>query len=111
MCAKRRFRSACAFAQSDQNLHGAHFCIAKDAKKIIRTTKTDQTPRMRMLNLVFVGRTCQNVRIRTLRLFLVSLLTLKRQSQQLSSALPSAGTLKVIAANSVDPDQTALGAV
>ena len=25
MCAQRRFRSACAFAQSDQNLHWAHF--------------------------------------------------------------------------------------
>ena len=25
LCAQRRFRSACAFAQSDQNLHRAHF--------------------------------------------------------------------------------------
>ena len=32
MCAQRRFRSACAFAQSDQNLHWAHFWTAKDAK-------------------------------------------------------------------------------
>ena len=32
MCAQRRFRSDCAFAQSDQNLHWAHFWITKDAK-------------------------------------------------------------------------------
>ena len=34
ICALRRFRSACAFAQSDLNLHWAHLntCVAKDAK-------------------------------------------------------------------------------
>ena len=40
------------------------------------------------------------------------LLTLKTQTQQLSSALSSAGYFKVIVADSVDPNQTAsLGAV
>ena len=29
MCAQRRFRSACAFAQSDQNLHWAHFGLTR----------------------------------------------------------------------------------
>ena len=29
MCAQRRFKSACAFAQSDQNLRWAHFNITK----------------------------------------------------------------------------------
>ena len=38
---------------------------------------------------------------------LFTLKPLKRQSQQLSSALSSACDFKVISANSVDPDQTA----
>ena len=29
ICAERRFRSACAFAQSDQNLHRTHFGLRK----------------------------------------------------------------------------------
>ena len=34
ICTKRRDRSACAFAQSNQNLHWPHFGIAKYAKYI-----------------------------------------------------------------------------
>ena len=45
MCAQRRFRSACTFAQSDENLQWAHFSTANDAKFLQRTTKADQTGR------------------------------------------------------------------
>ena len=37
ICAQRRFRSACAFAQSDQNLHWAIW-VAKDARVFITKT-------------------------------------------------------------------------
>ena len=42
-----RFRSDCAFAQSDLNLHWAHFWIAKDAKCLHADNEdSDQTVRM-----------------------------------------------------------------
>ena len=60
MCAQRRFRSACAFAQSDQNLHCAHFWLAKTEKILHADNKdSNQTARTRRLIWVFVGRTCQ----------------------------------------------------
>ena len=47
LCVQRRFRSACAFAQSDQNLHWALFWIAKDTKCLRAGNKnSDQTARM-----------------------------------------------------------------
>ena len=55
ICAKRRFRSACAFAQYDQNLLWTHL-IAKDAKCLHADFM-----RKRSLISVFVGRTCQKV--------------------------------------------------
>ena len=55
MCAQRRFKSDCANAQSDQNLHSAHF-DSQGCSFFKRTTKTDQTVRMRRLICVFVGR-------------------------------------------------------
>ena len=45
LCAKRRFRSICSYAQSDQNLHWAHFnvqgCkdssyVQKDSEQTVR---------------------------------------------------------------------------
>ena len=44
------------------------FWIAKDAKCFMRTSKTDQTARMRRLIWVFVWRSCQNVSFLTIRL-------------------------------------------
>ena len=40
MCAQRRFKSACAFAQSNQNLHWAHFGSPWMQSFFMRTTKT-----------------------------------------------------------------------
>ena len=40
ICAQRRFRSACAFAQSDQNLHWAHFGQPRMQSFFMRTMKT-----------------------------------------------------------------------
>ena len=59
MCAQRRFKSTCAFSQSDQNLHWVHFLIAKDQRFFMRTTSTLIRP---------PGRTCQKVRFLKLRL-------------------------------------------
>ena len=66
MCAQRRFRSACAFTQSDQNLHWSHFWNAEllHADK----EKFDQTARARRLHVVVVGHTYQKARVLTLRL-------------------------------------------
>ena len=50
MCAQRRFRSACAFAQSDQNLPWGAFWIATDTKFLNADNEdSDQTARMRRL--------------------------------------------------------------
>ena len=40
MCAQRRFRSDCAFAQSDPNLHWAHCRQLKMQSVFLRTSKT-----------------------------------------------------------------------
>ena len=40
MCAQRRFRSACAFAQPDHNFHWAHFGQLRMQNFLMRTTKT-----------------------------------------------------------------------
>ena len=40
---QRRFRSVCAFAQADQNLHWAHFGLPRMQSFFMRTPKTDQT--------------------------------------------------------------------
>ena len=54
MCTHRRFKSVCAFAQFDQDLHWTHFWIAKVAKFLYADNKdSDQTARIR----VFVRRT------------------------------------------------------
>ena len=67
MHAQRRFRSACAFAQADQNLHLAHFWIAKDANSLHADNEdSDQPVHPRRLIRVFVGRTCQKVRFLTM---------------------------------------------
>ena len=68
MCAQRRFRSVCAFAQSDQNLHCAHFRYPRIDCFSMRITMTDQTARKGSLISVCFGRTCQKVRFLTLRL-------------------------------------------
>ena len=60
MCAQRRLRSACTFAQSDQNLLGLLW-IAKDEKLHADNEDSDLTARMRRLIWVFVGSTCQKV--------------------------------------------------
>ena len=69
MCAQRRFRSACAFAQADQNLHWTHFGIAKDTRFLHADYEhSDLTARMCRMIWIFVGRTCPKVRFLTLRL-------------------------------------------
>ena len=69
ICAKRRFRSACAFAQADHNLHWAHF-LKPWLQGFLHTDSkdSDQTAWMRRLIWVFVGRICQKARILTLRI-------------------------------------------
>ena len=67
MCAQQRFRSACAFAQSDQNPFWAHFGLPRMQCFFMRTTKTDQTAQMRRLIWVFVERTHQKVHFLVLR--------------------------------------------
>ena len=48
MCARRRFRSACAFAQSDQHLHLAHIEQPRMQKFLHADNEdSDQTARMR----------------------------------------------------------------
>ena len=59
MLAQRRFRSDCAFAQSDQNLPCAQFEQLKLQRFFLRTKKTDQTSRMRKLTWVVFGRTSE----------------------------------------------------
>ena len=54
MCAQRRFRSVCAFAQTeymqtDQNLHWAHYGQPRMQRLFMRTTKINQTARMHRL--------------------------------------------------------------
>ena len=66
ICAQKRFRSACAFAQSDQNLHWAYFGYSRMQRFYMRKKDTDQTPRMRRLICVFIRRTWPKVRFCTL---------------------------------------------
>ena len=54
ICAQRRFRSACTFTQSDQNLHWAHFGQRGKQFFFMRTTKTYHTARLHRLIWVFV---------------------------------------------------------
>ena len=61
LCAKRRFRSACAFAQSDQNLPSAHLGKPGLQSFFMRTMKINQTVRIHRLIWVFVRRTCPKV--------------------------------------------------
>ena len=69
MCAQQRFRSACVFAQCDQNHHWMPFWLVKDAEFLHEDNKdADQTARMRRLIRVLVWRTSQKVRFLTLRL-------------------------------------------
>ena len=52
----RRIRSACASAQSDQDIHYAHFSTVNDAKFLHADSEdSDQTARMCMLIRAFVG--------------------------------------------------------
>ena len=54
MCAQRRFRSACAFAQADQNLHWAHLKYSRMQSSNLRLADkvdSDQTARMPRLIL------------------------------------------------------------
>ena len=60
MCPQWNFRSTCAFAQSDQNLHWLYFWIGKDVKFLHADNKdSDQTAQTCRLNCVFIGSTCQ----------------------------------------------------
>ena len=82
MCAKQRFISVCAFAQSDQNIHWAQFGYPKNAKFLSTDTKdsdqtvNDQTAPMRRLIRVFVERTSDD----TFPYFAVSISTYSRLS-------------------------------
>ena len=66
MCAQRRFRSACAFAQSDQNLPSAHFGLPRMQSFFMRTTMTLISPHRCAGWFECVLRTCQKVRFLTL---------------------------------------------
>ena len=67
-CTWRKFRSACAFALTDQNLYWVHFVIVKDAKFLYAGNEdSNQTARMRRLIWVFVWRIWQKVRFFTLQ--------------------------------------------
>ena len=62
MCYQRRFRSADAFAQADQNLHWAHFLIIQGCE----VSSYGQRRLMRLYGCA--GRICQKARFLTLRL-------------------------------------------
>ena len=51
ICTQRRFRSVCAFAQSDQNLHWAHFGLQRIQSLHADNHDSDQTARKRRLIL------------------------------------------------------------
>ena len=56
ICAQQRFRSACAFALSDKNIHGV-FWITKDAKfRLADNEDPDQTDRI--CRLIDITKTC-----------------------------------------------------
>ena len=59
MSAQRRFRSACAFAQSDQNLHWPHFRYPRMQSFFMRTSKNLIRLHGHAGRVVFVGRECQ----------------------------------------------------
>ena len=64
-----KFRTACASAQSDKNLHWAYFWMAIGAMFLHADNKdSDQTAQMRRLIRVFDLHTCQKVRFLTLQL-------------------------------------------
>ena len=65
MCTPRIFRSSCALAQSEENLHLIHFGQGRMQSFFMRTTNTLIRLRMHLLIEVFVGRTCQKVRFLT----------------------------------------------
>ena len=67
MCAQRRLKSACAFAQSDQSSLSAWRNFASLAIQNASSEDSDQTARMRRLIWIFAGRTCPKLRFLTLR--------------------------------------------
>ena len=54
MCALRRFRSACANTEADQNPHWAHI-LERQKFLHVDNEDSDQTARIRRLSWVFVG--------------------------------------------------------
>ena len=68
MCALRRFRSACAFADSDQNLHWVHF--GDRHAQFLYMDSEDSYRIARMCRLIWVSVECtgQKIRFFTLRL-------------------------------------------
>ena len=73
---QRRFRSACAFAQSDQNLHW-RFWIVKDAKFLHADNEdSNQTAPMRRLIWIFGRHANRKVRFLTFRFLFIMLITL-----------------------------------
>ena len=68
MCFKRRVRSVCALAQSDQQSSVGTFWIVKDVQfLLVENEDINQTARMSRLISIFAGRKCQMVRYLTLR--------------------------------------------
>ena len=68
MYPQQRYRSACEFLQSDENLHWAHLWWPRMQSSFMRTIKTDQTVQMCRLIWVFIGSTYVKVHFLTLRL-------------------------------------------
>ena len=68
MCAQRRLKSACTSAQSDRSRLCPQEETASLAIQNAPSEDSDQTSRMRRLIGIFAGRTCAQVRYRTLRL-------------------------------------------
>ena len=66
LCAQQRFRSACTFMQSDQNLQLVHFGY-KETSFFMRMTNCDQTVQVCRLIWVFIRCTCQKVHFLSLR--------------------------------------------
>ena len=68
--AQRRLNSICESAQSDQSLCYLHEETAFLAIQNAPSEDSDQTARMRRLNLIFARHTCLKVRFMTLRSFI-----------------------------------------
>ena len=88
MCALRKFRSACAFAQSDQNLHSVHFGYPMMQSFPCGQWSFWSDCAVRRLIQIFDGHTRQKVRLLTSRLMYKCSVQNKRHKTWLNCTIP-----------------------